>query len=364
MISFFLAIILILVALTAIALYRTYYAVPVRELKRRARANDPLAKVLYRAVAYGASLGLMLWTVVVLALVGSFVLLEHIVPTFLAFVVEAIAVGVGYAWIPASDLTKASVRLVVLLTPAVTSLLEALHPLLDRVVKFVSQRRQFSVHTGLYEQDDLLGLLEKQKELADSRIPHAKLDLLIHALTFGDKEVYGCMVPRREVRSISADEVISPVVIRELHDSGLSRFPVFDGKPDHIVGTLYLRDLVTLKKSGQVREVMEPNVYYVHEEYPLEQVLHAFLKTKHHLFIVVNKFEEYVGIITIEDIIEQILGVKIVDEFDAYDDIRAVAANHAKREHKEHQKDGEEVIKGTSPPKAEAESAEELSPEA
>jgi CBS domain containing-hemolysin-like protein len=141
---------------------------------------------------------------------------------------------------------------------------------------------------------------------------------------------------------VSADEVVSPVVIRELHDSGHSRFPVFEGKSDRIAGTLYLRELITLKKSGPVRDVMERTVYYVHEEYPLEQVLHAFLKTKHHLFIVVDKFEEYVGIITIEDIIEQILGVKIVDEFDSYDDIRAVAANHARREHKEHQKDGEE----------------------
>src|SRR6185437_14778852 len=165
-----------------------------------------------------------------------------------------------------------------------------------------------------------------------------------HALTFSEKSVYDCMVPRREVRTVSSEESISPVVIRELHDSGYSRFPVYGDKLDHFVGTLYLRDLIDLKASGNVKDVMEHAVYYVHEEYPLEQALHAFLKTKHHLFIVVNKFEEYVGIITIEDIIEQILGCKIVDEFDAYDDLRAVAADHARHEHKAHKQEGEEPV--------------------
>jgi CBS domain containing-hemolysin-like protein len=150
------------------------------------------------------------------------------------------------------------------------------------------------------------------------------------------------MVPRREVRTVSAEEAISPVVIRELHDSGYSRFPVHGEKSEQFIGTLYLKDLINLKATGKVKDVMEHAVYYVHEEYPLEQALHAFLKTKHHLFIVVNKFEEYVGIITIEDILEQILGCKIIDEFDAYDDLRAVATDHARHEHKEHKKEGEE----------------------
>jgi CBS domain containing-hemolysin-like protein len=81
---------------------------------------------------------------------------------------------------------------------------------------------------------------------------------------------------------------------------------------------------------------MKKNVKYVHEEHSLEQALHAFIKTNQHMFIVVNSFEEYTGIITIEDILEQVIGHKITDEFDAYDDMRAVAADAARREHKAH----------------------------
>lgn len=342
MIPFILALGCMLVALIAIALHRTYHAFPVKELKRQARTGDPLARALYRSAVYGANLGVLLWTIVGIALIVSFALLNAVTPTLLAFILEVCVIGVGLAWIPTSGLTRVGAYLVLWMTPMVVWELELLRPFLDRITKFAHDHRQITVHTGLFEREDLLALLLRQKEQPDSRISHEELDLLIHALTFGDKTVYDCMVPRREVRTVSASEAISPVVIRELHDSGYSRFPVYEEKQDHFVGTLYLKDLTNLKASGAVKDVMEHAVYYVHEEYPLEQALHAFLKTKHHLFIVVNKFEEYVGIITIEDILEQILGCKIVDEFDAYDDLRAVAADHARHEHKEHKKDGEE----------------------
>jgi CBS domain containing-hemolysin-like protein len=342
MISFLFALVFMLLALITVAMHQTYNYVPVKELKRLARGGDPLAQALYRAAAYGASLGLLLWIIVAVALVVSFALLQQITPPVLAFIVEAVVVGVGFAWIPTTDLTKLGARLVVWTTPAIAWLLERLQPLFGKITKFAHDHRQIMVHTGLYEREDLLSLLERQKAQPDSRIPHEELELLVHALTFGDKAVGDCMTPRRVVRAISADEHVGPVIIRELHESGHSRFPVYKDKEDNIVGTLYLRDLINLKKTGTVNDVMEHSVYYIHEEYPLEQALHAFLKTKHHLFVVVNRFEEFVGILTIEDIIEQILGCKIVDEFDAYDDMRAVAADHARHEHKAHKKDGEE----------------------
>jgi CBS domain-containing protein len=220
----------------------------------------------------------------------------------------------------------------------------------------------------LYDREDLLHLVEVQRHQPDSRISTETLDLLAHALTFGDKFVHDCMVPRRAVQAISAEAPISPAMISELHTSGLSRFPVFQGEDfsDKVdfVGTLYLRDLITLKHTGKVAGVMQSKVYYVHEDHPLEQVLDAFLKTHHHLFIVVNSFEEFVGIITIEDILEQILGCKIVDEFDQYDDVRAVAAHDAKQLHYARREEGSEVVEHSAPDDADDGAAQGHEPEA
>src|SRR3990167_8528946 len=145
------------------------------------------------------------------------------------------------------------------------------------------------------------------------------------------------MTPRRAARIVSVKDSIGPVLMGELHDSGFSRFPVYQDKEDHIVGTLYIHDLVAVKTGGEVRNFMDKKVYYVHDQQTLNHVLQAFLKTKHHLFIVVNNFEDFVGVITIEDVLEQILGQPIIDEFDKYDDLREVAkleATHARKERK------------------------------
>ena len=60
---------------------------------------------------------------------------------------------------------------------------------------------------------------------------------------------------------------------------------------------------------------------------PLDQVFRALMKTKHHLFIVVNEFEEVVGLVKIEDVLEEIIGQEIIDEYDKFDDLRSVAKN-------------------------------------
>lgn len=344
MISFLIALALAGLALLAIALKKTYAIVPPKELKRQARHGDALAKVLYRAVAYGTSLQLLLWVIIILATAASFVILQATVPPFLAFVLEVLLIGYGFVWMPSGDVSQMGVRLVVWLTPIVAWLLAHLQPITGRISSFINSHRPVSVHTGLYEREDLLTLLDRQRQQPDSRFSSDELSLLSHALTYSQKMVCDIMIPRRGVKNVRADEAIGPITLDELHDSGHSRFPVYEGdNEDKIVGTLFLRDLVTIRKGGLVKNAMDKAVFYVHEDYTLEQALHAFLKTKRHMFIVVNNFEEYVGIITIEDILEQVIGHKIIDEFDKYDDMRAVAMHQAEKEHHSRKKVAETV---------------------
>jgi CBS domain containing-hemolysin-like protein len=123
----------------------------------------------------------------------------------------------------------------------------------------------------------------------------------------------------------------------DLHKTGHSRFPVAkDGaksaSPD-IVGTLYLKDIIGYEGGGKVKELARKEVYYINEDSNLRQALDAFLKTHHHLLMVVNSFEEIAGILSIEVILEQIIGQPIVEDFDNYEDLRAVAAKESR--HKE-----------------------------
>jgi CBS domain containing-hemolysin-like protein len=155
--------------------------------------------------------------------------------------------------------------------------------------------------------------------------------LILHGLEFGKRRVDEIMTPRGVIDSIGKKELLGPLVLDDLHKTGHSRFPVTDGDVDHIVGVLHIQDLLVLdakQRSSSVEKAMEPRVFYIREDQTLDHALAAFLRTRHHLFVVVNEFRETVGILSLEDVIEALLGRKIVDEFDAHEDLRAVAARN------------------------------------
>ena len=343
MLTFIFGVLLASAALTFWTLLRSYQHVPVREMKRLARSGDGVADLLYRAAAYGTSLRLVLGGGAIACGVFSLLIMVNTLGVVYGVLVTTLLVWVGVMlFVPDGELTRSGLWLSKHSAPGLSWLLERLHPLLDSVIRLVRRYRPIHIHTGLYEKSDLAELLERQRDQADSRISASEVDLLLHNLSFGDKLVSDAMVPKRVVRTIAATEPIGPIMMDELNRSGHSRFPVWNERHDNIVGILFLRKLIGGKKSGTVADVMSRELTYVHEDFSLYQTLQAFLKTKHHLFLVVNDYEEWVGIITIEDVLEQMIGQTIVDEFDQYGDLRAVAAAAAKQDHSKHRRDKSE----------------------
>lgn len=328
--------------LLAISLQRTYGHIPERELKRRARGDDMYAKALYRAAAYGSSLRALLWLLIIFTSAFFFFYVSRNTATWFGIFASAFVVWFGFLWLPAQDATKASLWIAAQAAPVFAWVLQYLHPMLDFIVRFINRHRPLKIHTGLYDKDDLLMLFERQEVQADNRVDQAALEIARHALSFSERTVEDILTPRRVVRAVNVEETVGPILMTELHESGFSRFPVYEGKQD-MVGVLYMRDLVRAKTGGQIRKIMHPQVCFVHEDQRLNEALQAILKTHQHLFVVVNSFEEYVGIVTIEDILEEIIGKQIMDEFDQYEDMRAVAHIHAKNDRASNHHPVEEV---------------------
>ena len=156
--------------------------------------------------------------------------------------------------------------------------------------------------------------------------------LLVSGLTFSDRLVSEVMTPRSVVDTVKKTELLGPLTLDELYKTGHSRLPVIDGDIDHIIGVLYIQDLLTAtsRKTPTAAEAMESKVFYIREDHTLQHALSAFLRTHHHLFIVVNEYRETVGVVSLEDVIEALLGRKIDDEFDAHSDLRAVAERNVR----------------------------------
>ena len=326
-----------------IVLLKTYRHISAKELKRQARAGDKLADSLYRVVGFGASLDIVLWFVVGVSGGLLFALLAAHIEYWLAAILITVLIWLGFAWLPNSHSTQLGRQIASYSAKPLHAIIDALYPVLVKIEGIVSRHTPVTVHTGLYEKQDLVDLLRQQKGQLDSRISKEELAIARGALSFGDKQVIDVMTPRRVMKVINSNEPVSPVTMEELHKSGHSRFPVYENKKDNFVGILYMRDMVKARAGGLVKNLMEAKVYYVHDESNLNEVLQAFIKTHHHMFLVVNSFEEIVGLITMEDILEQVLGKPILDEFDQYDSLREVASKLARKEHKEQ----DEVVKAS-----------------
>src|ERR1700720_4547279 len=144
------------------------------------------------------------------------------------------------------------------------------------------------------------------------------LTMLEAVLEVGDLQVRDIMVPRAQMVFVRRDQPaarILPVVV----ESGHSRFPVMDDDRDDIVGILLAKDLLRLttahaRERFDIREYMRPAVF-VPESKRLNVLLREFRRNRNHMAIVVDEYGGVAGLVTIEDVLEQIVG-EIEDEYD------------------------------------------------
>jgi len=141
------------------------------------------------------------------------------------------------------------------------------------------------------------------------------------ALTMAELQARDLMVARAEMVCIRREDPLSRI-LPAVVESGHSRFPVVDGDRDDVVGILLAKDLLRASAAGSakfdMREFLRPAVF-VPEAKRLDALLKEFRGNRNHMAIVVDEYGGVAGLITIEDVIEQIVG-EIDDEFDVEDD--------------------------------------------
>ncbi len=182
----------------------------------------------------------------------------------------------------------------------------------------------------IYSKKELVKLIEDHEDLKGSDIDADEERIIKGALSFSNKKARDIMTPRTAVVVMQATQKLDEKTIRKISQTGHSRIPVYGKDINEIVGILYAKDLIANTfKNKAVGDVAKKNVIFVDDKKPLDDLLNAFKKTRNHLFIVLNEFNEIAGIVTIEDVLEEILGVEIVDEHDKYEDMRKVARKKA-----------------------------------
>lgn len=227
-----------------------------------------------------------------------------------------------HVWLPAAVTRFASTQVLYHTWPFWLSLSIVMSPLSapGELVELVTRRL-----TGVEESDD-----EDEEQLEDEirTIMAAGTregffgpgvrEMIQGVMTLHEDTVGHIMTPRGDVDAIEAswgwDEIFHTIV-----DAGRTRFPVYEGTLDHVIGILYVKDLLPFLSSGQapnkpLNEIIR-RPWTVPVDRTVELILREFLHSRSHMAIVLDEFQQTAGVVTIEDVLEEIVG-EIVDESD------------------------------------------------
>lgn len=198
------------------------------------------------------------------------------------------------------------------------------------VMRFLRWAGQPSSDVTVDSKEELIDLAKRSHDV----LSHEEKQRIEAVLTFDARLVKDVMTPKSVIKFVKKGEVMGPLVLDDLHKTGHSRFPVIDGDLDHVIGMLYVRDVLTIdttkKTTAKAESVMDKRVFFIHEDQTLGEALPAFLSAHHHLFVVINQYRETVGLLSLEDVLETLIGHAIIDEYDTHDDLRKVAERISK----------------------------------
>lgn len=152
---------------------------------------------------------------------------------------------------------------------------------------------------------------------AEEGVIHKDEKEMIHSIfDFGDTTVKDVMVPKQDMVCVNINDNINKI-LETIVEEGFSRLPVYKGNIDNIVGLLYSKDLLSIwkyKKLVIMQDIIrEP--YFINENKKVQEILKEFQKGKIHIAIVLDTYGKTVGLVTLEDLIEEIVG-EIKDEYD------------------------------------------------
>jgi putative hemolysin len=163
-------------------------------------------------------------------------------------------------------------------------------------------------------EDDIIALVREGTE--EGTVERSEQELIANVFAFTDRSARSVMTPRTEATTLAIDAPL-PEVLRVVNESGYSRIPIYEGSPDHIVGIFYVKDLLPLwgrDSTIELRELMRPPLFVLESQRAITVFQHL-KQQREGLAIVVDEYGQVAGLVTLEDIVEEVVG-EIADEYD------------------------------------------------
>ncbi len=179
-------------------------------------------------------------------------------------------------------------------------------------------------HIGV-TREEMIAMAERGED--EGTLKEQESDVIENLLRLKDVAAEAVLTPRSVVFALQKDETVKDVV-NKYTPIAFSRIPIYGTNLDNVIGFVHRYDLIQKQADDdfdiRMEEIMEP-ISTILETTPVATILDEFVKSHQQIFMVEDKFGTVVGLITLEDAIETLLGVEIVDEHDSVIDMRKLA---------------------------------------
>jgi len=292
------------------------------EVERKAKLGDKKAKKVYSVRKRGNLLlcTLLLGNVGVNSILAIF--LGNIATGVVAVIVSTGLIVIFGEIIPQATISRYALEFGSKTTWLVKIFIVILFPICWPIAKILDLMLGEEIPT-IWSRNELEEIIKLHQKSKHSSIDADEQRIILGALSFSNKSAKDVLTPRKVVFSLEANTILNEKNLNKIKKSGFTRIPIYKKEFDNIIGILYVKDLVGIKKGKKAKDFCKKRkLIKIKEEKKLDVLLNDFIKHKIHLVIVENKYGEIQGIVSLEDILEEILRVEIVDELDKIKDMQ------------------------------------------
>lgn len=179
----------------------------------------------------------------------------------------------------------------------------------------------------IWNKKEIAEIIKSHEDSPESVIDSDEEKIILGALSFSEKKASDVLTPRTVLYGLEENTKIDETILAEIKEKGFSRIPVYNNSPDTITGILFTKSLIGLVPEGKTAGELtrKEGLLFVKQTIKLDKLFNLLLTQKNHMAFLYDTFGILMGIVTMEDIIEEILNTEILDEDDAVMDMQELA---------------------------------------
>jgi len=178
----------------------------------------------------------------------------------------------------------------------------------------------------IYSRGELIKIVEEQQGFGESEVDADEERIVKGALSYSNKIAEEIMTPRTVVFALDVNLTLDNELLDRIREEGFTRIPVYNSSIDNVVGVLYAKDLINVKSETKIADIYKKEkTLTVSAQIKLDELLNMFIKSKTHIALVKGRYKGLSGVVTLEDVLEEILRIEIVDETDKVPDLQKEA---------------------------------------